>query len=299
MGGDSVGSTTSRSCGNRKAERRGSHDHRSHDLGAPMRSFSKSPVRRAGTPGTPGQQTAIEKPQLLPSTTPPRARSEVTDSASGGASRLLLAVRGGNTDGIEHVVDPAPESAYTTLVTQFDSSPATYCVEDAGVRLHVRVGSMAKGQTAGPIVFQMDKRLLVECEGSWFFVSAVVDLRPSGSTFDVPLDLDFLVEEELDEQSDGEDASLGEFLDGCTEVIRNTHKVRLNVFFCFLIRSRMKSAVNGQNKTGSCSGIACLICVHSSDGWMAMNVCRWRCAGGETNHTKLSHSPLHTTSAFL
>eukprot|EP00752_Nemacystus_decipiens_P016945 g15172.t1 len=87
-------------------------------------------------------------------------------------------------------------------------------------------GSMADGQEAGPIVFQTDKRILVECGGCLFLVSAVVDCQPSGSSFGVPLDLDFRVEEGLNEQSDdSEDTSLDEYFDECMEIIRNTYKI--------------------------------------------------------------------------
>lgn len=146
---------------------------------------------------------------------------EATRDSTGQDSNSFPLTRG------ERSVPPASEGAQTTLVPQFDSSPVTYSAEDAGVRLHVRLGSMAVGQIAGPIVIQTDKRLLVECEGSWFLVSAVVDCQPSGSTFDIPLDLDFRVEEGLDEQSDdSEEANLDEYLDECKEIIRNTYKVR-------------------------------------------------------------------------
>eukprot|EP00903_Cladosiphon_okamuranus_P007206 g6995.t1 len=139
-----------------------------------------------------------------------------------------MAARGGGTLGVDDVVDSGMESAHTTLITQFDSTPATYSAEDAGIRLHVRLGSMAEGQVAGPIVIETDKRFLVECGGSLFLVSAVVDCQPSGSTFDVPQDLDFRVEEGLDELSDdrsGEDAYLDEYVDECKEIIRNQYKV--------------------------------------------------------------------------
>ncbi|CAM9961212.1 unnamed protein product [Ectocarpus sp. 8 AP-2014] len=138
-----------------------------------------------------------------------------------------MTVRGGGTVRIDDVEHYTLESTRTMLITQFDSSPATYSAEDAGVRLHVRLGSMAEEQVAGPIVIETDKRLLVECGGSWFLVAAVVDCQPSGSIFDVPLDLEFRVEEGLDELSDdsSEDANLDEYVDECKEIIRKTYKV--------------------------------------------------------------------------
>eukprot|EP00752_Nemacystus_decipiens_P004502 g4110.t1 len=162
--------------------------------------------------------------QLLSPTTASRARREVAESAAGTESPL--AGCGVGVMGADDVAKSASESAHTTLIAQFDSFPATYAAEDAGVRLHVRAGSMAEGQVAGPIIIQTDKRLLVKCGGSSFVVSALVDCQPSGSTFDVPLDLDFLVEDELDEQSDdSSDAGRDDFFNECKEMIRNAYKV--------------------------------------------------------------------------
>lgn len=57
-------------------------------------------------------------------------------------------------------------------------------------------------------------------------VSTVVDCHPSGSKFDTALDLDFRVNEDLGEQDDdGEDADLEEYLDEYKRTIRDTYKV--------------------------------------------------------------------------
>ena len=55
----------------------------------------------------------------------------------------------------------------------------------------------------------------------------MVDCQPSGSAFDVPLDLNFLVEEGQDEESDdSEDTSPDEAFIQYKEIIQNTYKVR-------------------------------------------------------------------------
>lgn len=111
------------------------------------------------------------------------------------------------------------------LVTQFDSSPQTYSANDAGIQLHVRRGSLQRGQVAGPVLIG-NRKLLIECGGSSFLALAIVDCQPSGSTFDTPLDMDFRVEEDFGEQDgDSEDADPEDYLDGCKEIIRDTYKV--------------------------------------------------------------------------
>lgn len=114
---------------------------------------------------------------------------------------------------------PPPEVSRITLVAQFGSSVDTYCTEEADVRLHVRSGSLKRGQVAGPISIETSKRLLVECGGSSFLVSAVVDCQPSGFKFDKPLYLDFRVGEEWD------GAGAAQALEEYKEAIRNTYTV--------------------------------------------------------------------------
>ena len=203
-------------------------------LGKSIRSVQESGVVHhdlgvTGISTTPDQGPGADRPHS-PVSTPSRACLEATESVR---DEVLWALLGGGTVGVDDVAKSVLERARTTLITRFDSSPATYTAEDAGVRLHVRTGSMAERQEAGPIVIQTDERLLVECGGCSFLVSAVVDCQPSGSTFDVPLDLDFLVEEGQDEESDdSEDASPDGVFNQYKEIIQNTYKVRClaNVF---------------------------------------------------------------------
>lgn len=119
----------------------------------------------------------------------------------------------------------APEALQTTLVTQFDASPATYSTEDAGVRLHIVVGCLRKGHVAGPIVMKIRETFLVESEGCSYVVSAIVDCQPSGSKFDRPLELDFRVGEELDNQDMGAERSID--VDEHVTGLRDTFKVSL------------------------------------------------------------------------
>lgn len=76
---------------------------------------------------------------------------------------------------------------------------------------------------AGPVTVEINKRLLVECGGFFFLVSAVVDCQPSGSQFDVPLDLDFRVGEELDDEDKGAEGRIG--LEDYLARLRDTFKV--------------------------------------------------------------------------
>ena len=116
------------------------------------------------------------------------------------------------------------------LVRRFDSTPRTYPVyrrNDSGIQLRVGPGSVRKDQVAGPIIVKTDVQLLVECGGSWYLASTVVDCQPSGSEFEVPLEFYFRVGEEFDERDDDEVESCLEHeqLAEYQDIIRNTYKV--------------------------------------------------------------------------
>ncbi|CAM9527707.1 unnamed protein product [Ectocarpus sp. 4 AP-2014] len=116
-----------------------------------------------------------------------------------------------------------PGGRHFSLVNRFDSSPETYCVDDLGIRLHVRYGCLLDGQCAGPVSVNPTERFVVACGGSYFLVSAVVDCQPPGP-FQAPLDLDFRVgEEEEDDRawSDLDDDDRQEYI----QSLRDTHEV--------------------------------------------------------------------------
>lgn len=128
----------------------------------------------------------------------------------------------------ERLTFQAPGRTERTLVNQFGSSPSLYSTGDDCVRLHVRPGCLGAGQIAGPVTIEMKELcVLVECDGCSFLVSAVADCQPSGATFDVPLNLDFRVGQELDEGDKGAEDRPG--LDHYLESLRDTFQVVLGL----------------------------------------------------------------------
>eukprot|EP00752_Nemacystus_decipiens_P008213 g7344.t1 len=81
------------------------------------------------------------------------------------------------------------EGITTLLVKHFDWTTNRCFDHGSGVRLRVGRGCLREGQVAGPINVITNERYIVECEGSSFLVSTVVDCQPS-STFEQPLDLE-------------------------------------------------------------------------------------------------------------
>lgn len=115
-----------------------------------------------------------------------------------------------------------PGRGHFSLVKGFDSSPDTYGMDDLGIRLHVRQGCLLDGQCAGPVSIIPTQRYVVACGGNSFFVSAVVDCQPPGP-FQAPLDLDFRVGAEDDDQAwnNLDDDDRQEYI----QSLRTTHEV--------------------------------------------------------------------------
>lgn len=133
--------------------------------------------------------------------------------------------------GIDSAGQGSPqEGDSVTFVARFGSQPATYCAEDARVRLHVRPGCLRSGQHAGPISTKTTNGCLVECKGCSYLVSTVVDCQPSGTAFDAPLDLDFRIGEELD----AEDESPGCTIDTCEYLTSLCDDFKVRRWGCFL-----------------------------------------------------------------
>ncbi|CAM9271438.1 unnamed protein product [Ectocarpus sp. 12 AP-2014] len=123
----------------------------------------------------------------------------------------------------ERLTPHMPSRGHFSLVNRFDSSPETYGVDDLGIRLHVRYGCLLDGQCAGPVSVIPTERYVVACGGSSFLVSAVVNCQPPGP-FQAPLDLDFRVGEEEDDDrawSDLDDDDRQEYI----QSLRDTHEV--------------------------------------------------------------------------
>ena len=161
-GGGSILDTASGSSGKRKAEGGASQDPHSHALDAPV---SRGPHHLADS-------------HLFDDWFEPFATTTF-----GG--RLLSGGRGGGAVGTDNTANAASENVETTLVAQFDSSPATYSAEDAVVRLHVRAGSLAEGQVAGPIVIQRETGSLLSAEvlPFWCWRWLTASLRGASSMF--------------------------------------------------------------------------------------------------------------------
>ncbi|CAM9398970.1 unnamed protein product [Scytosiphon promiscuus] len=146
---------------------------------------------------------------------PPAAVSAAAACDSAGGERVPDDPReGGGSLG---------EGASVAIVARFDSSPSEYCASDGSVRLRVRPGCLRPGQVAGPITLTTTPGCLVECGGHPYLISLVVDCQPSGATFDSPLDLDFRVGGELDEE-DGWAGDRRDF-DECFASLRDNTKV--------------------------------------------------------------------------
>lgn len=176
--------------------------------------------------GAAAATTAAAAPLPPPPPPPPPAEKAAAPAAAGSrqAKRKASSLPEGDAPSRslgDSSVPPASEASRVTLFAQFDSSVGTYCAEESGIRLHVRTGSLQDGQKAGPITIDASERLVVECGGSSFLVSAVVDCQPSGIMFDAPLYLDFRVGEEW--RGDG----AVQDLKGYKEDIRRTYEVSL------------------------------------------------------------------------
>ena len=116
------------------------------------------------------------------------------------------------------------------MVKLFGSQEAVYSLPDAEIRLSIGPGCLIQNQVAGPITFLTEQSYLVECNDECFLASVIVDCQPSGSTFEVPLDLDFRVGGPYDEDNDSEydpesldDEQMQDYMD----LLQETYEVRL------------------------------------------------------------------------
>lgn len=123
---------------------------------------------------------------------------------------------------------PKPWVGFESL-RQFGPKPAIFSSTDADVRLNVGPGCLKEDQPVGPITFVMDQHYLVECNDSCFLASVTVECQPSGSVFQVPLELDFRVGGPLDEygESDCDPRTLDrELREEVMAMLRETYEVR-------------------------------------------------------------------------
>lgn len=114
-------------------------------------------------------------------------------------------------------------------VRQFGPTPTVFSLTDVDVRLNVGPGCLKKDQPVGPITVVMDQLYLVECDDACFLASVTVECQPSGSVFQVPLELDFRVGGPLDEygESDCDPRTLDrELLEEVMTMLRETYEVR-------------------------------------------------------------------------
>lgn len=140
----------------------------------------------------------------------------------------------GNGEPIENPMQPDRHQSVPSEPLSLELVPETRSVEettffseDTGVRLYVGPSCCRRGQAVGP-VYLRKVPFLVHSGGSDFLVSTVVDCHPSGSTFESPLHLDFIVGDTLEEDIGAVelDEDLLEHLEDYKRDLLDDHKVR-------------------------------------------------------------------------